>query len=110
VNSSSSCGFATRVPIAVWRSPMIRSPSQGPGTARSSTAGRSLVTTGSTIWPLPDDGRAPFGCRFARRVRRCRVRFQAVVASLSTRVVVSSWGWDCGTVLGVGEGRVVGSV
>ena len=55
-----------------WRSlpslPMIRSPSQWPGTARSSTsAGRSLIMTMSGIWPRllergPGGGAGPGRC------------------------------------------------
>ena len=52
---------STRVPIAVCRLPIRRSPSQCPGTARSSTSSeRSEIITMSRIWPLVDTGR-PWG-------------------------------------------------
>ena len=43
---------STRVPIAERSRPMSRSPSQWPGTARSSaSAGRSLISTSGVTWP-----------------------------------------------------------
>jgi hypothetical protein len=43
---------STRVAIWLFRLPNSKSPSQWPGTARSSTvAGRSLIETASTIFP-----------------------------------------------------------
>ena len=62
---------STRVPIAeALPAPMIRSPSQWPGTARSAaSAGRSLISTMSLIRPR----RSPAlrrGLRSARPVRR----------------------------------------
>ena len=45
---------STRVPIAELRSPMIRSPSQWPGTARSSaSAGRWLIMISGLTNLLP---------------------------------------------------------
>ena len=61
--------------MCVLAEPAIRSPSQWPGTARSSTsAGRSRIETASVIPPRP----WPFvlACserRIVRRVRRCAV-------------------------------------
>jgi hypothetical protein len=52
--------------------PINRSPSQCPGTARSSfSAGRSLIMTMSRIWPFVDLG-LPWGRLVARPVRRQR--------------------------------------
>ena len=64
---------STRVAIAERLAlPMMRSPSQWPGTARSSTsAGRSLSRTMPTSSPLPTVRRR--GRRWARPVRRYRV-------------------------------------
>ena len=65
---------STSVPIAVWLPfPMIRSPSQCPGTARSSaSAGRSemLIIPGIRFFRCPG---ARLGRRTARPVRRLRV-------------------------------------
>ena len=57
---------STSVPIAELPSPRIRSPSQCPGTARSSaSAGRSLIMTSSVTKSLPRRARAR-GTRSAR--------------------------------------------
>ena len=53
---------STRVPIADLSSPMIRSPSQCPGTARSATsAGRALIITSSVMNPCRAPSRGPAG-------------------------------------------------
>ena len=53
------------------RAPMIRSPSQWPGTARSSaSAGRSLIITSAVTNPLPRCRVRARGTRSARPVRR----------------------------------------
>ena len=58
-------------PIAELPSPRIRSPSQCPGTARSSvSAGRSLIRISSVTNPLPRARLRALGTRSARPVRR----------------------------------------
>jgi transposase len=67
---------STRVPIADMPLPRIRSPSQRPGTARSSASGgRSEMWTIPTRFPLPEARwRLPLpGRRVRRFVRRCSV-------------------------------------
>ena len=62
---------STNVPIAELPSPMIRSPSQCPGTARSSTsAGRALIRMSGPTNALPRPRRRARGTRSARPVRR----------------------------------------
>ena len=62
---------STRVPIADLFSPMIRSPSQCPGTARSAaSAGRSLIITSGVTNFLPRPRVRARGTRSARPVRR----------------------------------------
>lgn len=66
---------STSVAIAEGRVPITRSPSQWPGTLRSSTsAGRSLLGTRSRMTPRPVDLAATFGRRMGRPVRSCCVR------------------------------------
>ena len=64
---------STNVPIAERSNPMMRSPSQCPGTARSSaSAGRSLIITSGVTWPQA------FCCDLERGTRKARpVRKQA---------------------------------
>src|SRR5699024_11189846 len=58
---------STGVPIADLPVPMIKSPSQWPGTARSSaSAGRSLRTTSALTWPCALFFDRARGCRNAR--------------------------------------------
>ena len=62
---------STRVPIAELSSPRIRSPSQCPGTARSSaSAGRWLIMTSGVTNRLPRPRLRALGTRSARPVRR----------------------------------------
>ena len=62
---------STRVPIAELFSPMIRSPSQCPGTARSAaSAGRSLIMISAVMNFLPRPRVRARGTRSARPVRR----------------------------------------
>lgn len=62
---------STSVPIAELSRPIIRSPSQCPGTARSSTsAGRSLIMISGRTNSLPRFRRRALGTRRARPVRR----------------------------------------
>ena len=62
---------STNVPIAELPSPMIRSPSQCPGTARSSaSAGRSLIMMSEPTNSLPRPRRRALGTRSARPVRK----------------------------------------
>jgi hypothetical protein len=62
---------STRVPIAERFSPMIRSPSQCPGTARSAaSAGRSLIMISLVMNFLPRPRVRALGMRSARPVRR----------------------------------------
>ncbi len=71
---------STRVPMAERLRPRMRSPSQWPGTARSSTsAGRSLIRTSGVTNDLPRPRVRARGTRNARPVRRHAVssRFSA---------------------------------
>ena len=69
---------STSVPIAERSSPMIRSPSQWPGTARSAaSAGRWLIITSSVMKPLPRLPTRARGTRSARPVRRHAVSSRA---------------------------------
>jgi len=62
---------STRVPMAELWTPRIRSPSQCPGTARSSaSAGRSLIITSGLMKALPRPRARARGTRSARPVRR----------------------------------------
>ena len=62
---------STNVPIAELPSPMIRSPSQCPGTARSSaSAGRSLIMMSEPTNSLPRPRRRALGTRSAHPVRK----------------------------------------
>ena len=62
---------STNVPIAELPSPMIRSPSQCPGTARSSdSAGRALIMMSGPTNSLPRPRRRALGTRSVRPVRR----------------------------------------
>ena len=62
---------STRVPMAELWTPRIRSPSQCPGTARSSaSAGRLLIITSGLMKALPRPRARARGTRSARPVRR----------------------------------------
>ena len=62
---------STNVPIAELPSPMMRSPSQCPGTARSSaSAGRALIMMSEPTNSLPRPRRRALGTRSARPVRK----------------------------------------
>lgn len=66
---------STRVPIADRFNPMIRSPSQCPGTALSATsAGRSLIMSSGVMNFLPRALMRARGTRSARPVRKHALR------------------------------------
>jgi hypothetical protein len=80
---------STTVPIADLSVPMIRSPSQCPGTARSSTsAGRSLIITSGVTWPPVRWRARDRGTRNARPVRR-----QATSSRLSAPRLCTNSAW-----------------
>ena len=72
---------STNVPIAELPRPMIRSPSQCPGTARfSASAGRSLIMISGPTDALPRPRRRALGTRNARPVRRHAANVGSLVA------------------------------
>ena len=80
---------STSVPIAELSSPRIRSPSQWPGTARSSaSAGRSLIMTSGVTNFLPRPCVRARGTRSARPVRRQAVSPAQRAAALDVQRLV----------------------
>jgi hypothetical protein len=82
---------STSVPIAEWPRPRMRSPSQWPGTARSSaSAGRSLIMISSLTKFLAVCARA-LGTLSARPVRRHAVSSRRSAPRLMLRLRVRRW-------------------
>ena len=82
---------STNVPIAELPSPMMRSPSQCPGTARSSTSGgRFLIRISGPTNALPRPRRRALGTRSACPVRRQAVSSRRSAPPLDVQGLVDS--------------------